>query len=665
MVPDLMRRLLYTLTLDKNVSIDNWQDRLRLQYHLRLTEGEPQPLGSEEEPTNWESLDLSAKVRTIHDLCEWQWVDAERFRKLLRSDEDAENWRIYPIGYDAEDNTYWLFDDNRLWIQHPPPPPPPKPRPPPKKGSKRARAEAAAAKKAEKVAAEKKAKGRNSASSSRAPPAKRPRTSTTSNANAASPPPPRGSRSSRRLRGNVDDDGWEPIPPELLEAKEEERNGKASGDSSDTSDLSEPPSPPPEKEEEPDVTMDITADQTADDAMDVDESRDDAAAAASNAGAPWIEFEAIAVTRSEWEAMQTRFAKSKHPDEKALHKLLISDLCPRILADIAEAEKQAALEAALASRKRSSRIATKEAEREEEKKQLEARAAMEERMRRIRADEEAARRKEEEAKAEERRREDRLREREDRIRAREQEAERKAIMEMEERERREKMREMRARKRDMIAAGELDPRSEAARGARNDVQENQDGEDDEDWDLECEICLKAGRNPELQPDEQIVCCESCLVWQHTKCWDSFDAWRKGSKVPASAQVPPQRDWDTEDFFCSDCQRGLAKGDAGEAEDKKNVVKAQQDAYRRFKSVGGVQPATTAKAQVQAPANGSGSGSGSGSSQMQATRPTSQPYSAAPAPPQPQMQARPQAHPSLPPFQPHHHSPFAAPQHYQQ
>ncbi|PWN24719.1 hypothetical protein BDZ90DRAFT_276179 [Jaminaea rosea] len=525
-VPNLMRRLLYTLTLDKSVSIDNWQDRLRIQYARRTSPEEdgPNPLGSEEEPTNWETLPLATKVRSIHDLCEWQWVDAERFRKLLRSDEDAENWRIYPVGYDGQDNTYWLFDDNRLWVQHPPPPPPPKARPPPKKGSKRARAEAAAAKRAAdkaKAVAKPAANGnrtsRRTQPQPQPPPAKRPRTSRSNAAPAPAASSPRGSRSSRRLRGNADDDGWEQIPPELLDSGLGSNGVGKHEDDDDDSELSEPPSQDEELEE---VTkQDDAADETVEgDTMDLDDStlveQDDAAAGGSSGNSKaepndaepsWIEFEAIAVTRSEWEAMQTRFAKSKHPDEKAFHKLLTTDLCPRILADIAEAEKQAAMEAALASRKRSSRIATKEAEREAEQKQLEARAAMEERMKRIRNEEEAAARREEEARQEEKRREDRLREREDRIKAREMEAERKAIMEMEERERREKMREMRAKKREMIAAGELDPT--AAKGAQSGGTENNE---DEDWDLACEVCLKQARNPELDQDEQIVCSHQVL-----------------------------------------------------------------------------------------------------------------------------------------------------------
>lgn len=521
------------------------------------------------------------QVRTLHDLCEWQLVDPERFRKLLRSDEDTENWRVYPIGFDSLDNTYWLFDDNRLWIQYPPPPPPPKPRAPPKKGSKRARAEAAAAKRAAAVAQSKPGTGKRVASSSCAPtPSKKSRPSVTS-VTGKGTPVRTGSRASRRLRGNADafDEGWEAIPPELLKSEVADDSIDRKGNVDSESELSEPPSAKAEEEDENENDKAGLNAEADDSKMSLDDDDDPGNSAqkvdtTDKAEQEWVEYETVAVTRSEWEAIQFRWAKSKHPDEKALHSILAKDVCPRVLADIAETEKQAALEAAMAMRKRSSRIATKEAEREEERKQSEARAAMEERMKRLRAEEEERERKENEAKAEERRREDRLREREERAMQREREAERKALAEIEERERREKMREMRQRKRELVASGQALPADFAAAisGSGGDDAAT---ENDEDWDLGCEICLKAGRNLELNADEQIVCCESCLVWQHTKCWDSFDAWRS----------QPPRNWDAEDFFCTACrEQRSAPGTVDKA-----AIAAKQEAYRA--SLRPVTPAT--------------------------------------------------------------------------
>lgn len=94
-------------------SSSNWESYLRAQYEAR----EPKNLllGTAESPLPWAALPLTAKVNshlgmpgipspfsadhgfyhqvdTIYTLCEWQLVDAERFRKLVKNDEDAQIW---------------------------------------------------------------------------------------------------------------------------------------------------------------------------------------------------------------------------------------------------------------------------------------------------------------------------------------------------------------------------------------------------------------------------------------------------------------------------------------------------------------------------------------------------------------------------------------------
>lgn len=70
-VPDLMRRLLYTLTLQRDISHDNWQEHLHTQYERRreavFDESSPpdNPLSSPEGKRNWESLSLSNKVSSL------------------------------------------------------------------------------------------------------------------------------------------------------------------------------------------------------------------------------------------------------------------------------------------------------------------------------------------------------------------------------------------------------------------------------------------------------------------------------------------------------------------------------------------------------------------------------------------------------------------------
>ncbi|WWD18222.1 hypothetical protein CI109_102672 [Kwoniella shandongensis] len=123
LIPTLVAKLLFALTYNRQINRDNAFDNLRKQYAKRKPDIKCL-LGTEEEPVEWATLGLGQKVGILHELCEWQLEDPARFRGLLKSEDDAVSWRIDPVGWDKEGNTYWLFDDNRLWIQRLPPPPP-------------------------------------------------------------------------------------------------------------------------------------------------------------------------------------------------------------------------------------------------------------------------------------------------------------------------------------------------------------------------------------------------------------------------------------------------------------------------------------------------------------------------------------------------------------
>ncbi|KAJ9108690.1 hypothetical protein QFC21_000010 [Naganishia friedmannii] len=122
-VPAVIVKLLYALTYDRKINIDNFETKLRNQYVLR--DPRRNPFGKEEELSRrWNQLGLSEKVQALYNCCEWQWQELARFRALLNAEEDAVEWRIEPCGWDKSGNTYWLFDDNRLWMQKAPPAPP-------------------------------------------------------------------------------------------------------------------------------------------------------------------------------------------------------------------------------------------------------------------------------------------------------------------------------------------------------------------------------------------------------------------------------------------------------------------------------------------------------------------------------------------------------------
>ncbi|KDN36356.1 hypothetical protein K437DRAFT_265316 [Tilletiaria anomala UBC 951] len=259
----------------------------------------------------------------------------------------------------------------------------------------------------------------------------------------------------------------------------------------------------------------------------------------------WIEFQAVCVTRQEWEEFAVKFAKSRHPDEKALHELLHESVLEKVFSDFDAREKEKALEIALAARKRSSRIAIKESEAAERERDAQARAEMEARMARIREEDDAKATKEREALEAQRSREDRIREREERAAAREREIAERLVRDEEERAARELAREERKRKREaIIANGGVPIDSEDEDGTAGKKQRKKANEPElvqEDWVLECEVCGVSAVSPdEVQP---ITACEQCGKWQHIACWDKFD-----KKVPREP-----RKWDEEDFYCSTCR----------------------------------------------------------------------------------------------------------------
>jgi hypothetical protein len=80
----------FSRSLTRSFSRSNVFDNLRKQYLKRRPEDTP--FGSLEEPVEWATLGLSAKVQVLWELCEWQLEDPARFRALLKSEDDAASW---------------------------------------------------------------------------------------------------------------------------------------------------------------------------------------------------------------------------------------------------------------------------------------------------------------------------------------------------------------------------------------------------------------------------------------------------------------------------------------------------------------------------------------------------------------------------------------------
>ncbi|KAF8941584.1 hypothetical protein EDD21DRAFT_138530 [Dissophora ornata] len=415
---DLQARMLRALTQDRRISFDNWIKFAQKEFEKRAVDGNP---WLEEDATNYEDFSLETKLMILGSLCEWQLDDPERFRSNFKEEEElAVEWRVDPIGHDARDRTYWLFDDNRLYRENPP-------------------------------------HKNNAKTSKQAPPP--PKTTSV-------PSPRRGTR--RSTRGQKTDDSPE---PEL------------------ESEFETPP---------------IT---------------------------PGVAWEPVCITKHEWEEFSKLFRRSKHPDEKALHKFVNNDILPKVLGDFKEKEKEREKLEAIANRKRSSRIVVKEFELQEKARleairQQELQAALEQRKQELRE-----RRAERERQQQQQVRDNRLKEREKRLKDREE-----AIWEREEKKKQQQQKiakEREERKKRRLAGGHHDDHSE------DEATNQQDEDEEEDWVFDC-VCGVHGNN--LDDGELMIACGKCNVWQHVACLKQEDA-AQGKKV---------MDWATVDFTCPRC-----------------------------------------------------------------------------------------------------------------
>ncbi|EJU04698.1 hypothetical protein DACRYDRAFT_114052 [Dacryopinax primogenitus] len=573
----MMHKLLTILTYDRRITEDDWERFLRHQYERR--EPEILLLGTEEEPVEWSELTPGQRIEAVHSVTDWLFINPHNIRKKMKDEESAYLWRVEPIGYDAKKNAYWLFDDNRLWIQRTPP----KPKVSHKKKEKPAQPPA---KKQKLSASTSKAKtpAKSSTPAPAAPRGKQAETPQPSGrypkrASAVKPPPPSpsksplrpramGIRQSSRLRGKVEDEVWQEIPEEWLKESDtsvdsvhlekEVVNGNGTGrkrpleedgpeedTDSDLTDLSDEEDQDQGKQEKREKDGDVEMNDVCNENQNVkDEPQHEqanmSAASSSLSSLPvtppppprtingvvvpadFVEWETIAVTLFQWEHVAERFEKSTNRDEKAFHASLVEEVVPRVLKELREIERLKRKEELMATRKRSSRLQMKELEAE---------------TRRL---EEQKRAEDEFANARNKRAEER---------EKRQEAERL------EKEKKMLEREQRALKRDMWQPPEdATPNQASGDEAKLDVEETSSAAEEakegqkprvpkaeEKWELDCEICGKKGWN--VDDGKKMACCETCGKWQHTACHDAAD-------LKAGKQ---KRRWAQVTFKCKECR----------------------------------------------------------------------------------------------------------------
>ncbi|KAI9864903.1 MAG: hypothetical protein M1813_002674 [Trichoglossum hirsutum] len=218
-----------------------------------------------------------------------------------------------------------------------------------------------------------------------------------------------------------------------------------------------------------------------------------------------MKWECVAVTLEQFKEFIESVRRSRHPDEKELHDVLVADVLPVLEKQAEERKKKEArrereLQALekLATAKRSSRIASKLEKQKEEEEAIEAE-------RKRHADLIMARKEQEMLKKMERDRESRILTRERRLKEREM----RRILHEEElanlSEDSKKLEAGEARKSERQLKSEIEKHKQAL----------EEYAQEEDWIFDCSICGVNGEN--LDDGSHSVACEKCNVWQHSAC----------------------------------------------------------------------------------------------------------------------------------------------------
>ncbi|KAG5930017.1 hypothetical protein E4U42_003320 [Claviceps africana] len=112
---DIAFALVKLASLRQGLTFDALDDQLRKQYLINAPD--LNPLGDENNPLTFASLDVFQKIQVLQTLTQWAMIHPERIRDKMIEQKDTEqtDWRIEPYGWDSQDRVYYVLDDNRVY----------------------------------------------------------------------------------------------------------------------------------------------------------------------------------------------------------------------------------------------------------------------------------------------------------------------------------------------------------------------------------------------------------------------------------------------------------------------------------------------------------------------------------------------------------------------
>ncbi|UKZ52252.1 hypothetical protein TrVGV298_006027 [Trichoderma virens] len=112
---DVALALLKMVSSQRGLTHESFDDQARRQYILKSPDSNP--FGDEDEPRSFADLDIFTKIRVMQQFTQWIMIRPELLREKMKEQKDTEQttWRIEPYGWDSEDRTYYVLDDNRVY----------------------------------------------------------------------------------------------------------------------------------------------------------------------------------------------------------------------------------------------------------------------------------------------------------------------------------------------------------------------------------------------------------------------------------------------------------------------------------------------------------------------------------------------------------------------